>query len=173
MEFPEERYAILITDVFPKGEIGQISVRNPVSGVKYGLKLPCTVVKVDSSTGHLTLLVGVDQQHRDQVNNTRFEITASLGSEITAVQVIIYVLPVYHGDPLALPAMTAVRKGINASRSFNLNYGPTADITPELLDLSLKQLSPNDPSHASAEPKARVDQAIWLVRSIIINAFGK
>ena len=173
MKFPEERYAILITDDFPKGQIGQISVRNPVSGVKYGLKSPSTVVKVDSSTGHLTLLVDVDQQHRDQVNNSRFEITASLGSAITTVQVIIYVLPLYHGDPLALPAMTAVRKGINASTSFTLNYGPTADITPELLDLSLKQLSPNDPSHASAEPKARVDRAIWLVRSIIINAFGR
>ena len=141
--------------------------------MRYGLKSPSTIVSIHPRTGHLQLLVDVDQQHRDQVNNSRFEITASLGSAIAAVQVIVYVLPLYHGDPLALPAMTAVRNGINASQSFTLNYGPNAVISPELLDLSLKQLPPSDPTHASSEPKERVDQAIWLVRSTIIHSFGR
>ena len=141
--------------------------------MKYGLKSPSTIVSVQSTTGHLKLLVDVDQQRRDQVNNSRFEITATLGSAIATVQVIVYVLPFYYGDPLALPAMTAVRKGLNISQSFTLIYGPVAEISPQLLDISLKQLPPSDPAHANAEPKARVDQTIWLVKSTIIRAFGR
>jgi hypothetical protein len=173
LEFPEENYAILLTDNFRKGGIGKISVRNPVPGVKYSLTTASSIVEIDSSTGQLTLLVNADQQHRSEVNNSRFEIKANFGSEVRTVAVVMYVLPLYHGDPLALPAMTAVKKGLQTSQSIALNYGPAAEISPELLDRSLKQMSPDDPAFQLSVTQTRVERAIDLVKSIIIHAFGR
>jgi hypothetical protein len=92
---------------------------------------------------------------------------------VRTVGVVIYLLPLSHGDPLALPAMTAVKKGLEASQSITLNYGPAAEISPELLDQSLKQVSPDDPASQLSEAQARVQRAIDLVKSIIIHAFGR
>ena len=173
MKFRGENYAILLTNNFPKGGIGTIAVRNSVSGVKYSFTTASSIVEIDSNTGQLTLLVNADQQHRSEVNNSRFEIQAQLGSEVRTVGVVIYLLPLSHGDPLALPAMTAVKKGLEASQYITLNYGPAAEISPELLDRSLKQVSPDDPASQLSEAQARVERAIDLVKSIIIHAFGR
>jgi hypothetical protein len=89
------------------------------------------------------------------------------------VEFVLYVLPANHGDPLALPAMAAVKEGLQANQVFTLNYGPAAEISPELLDISLKRLSPGDAAHAITEGQLRVERAIDLVKSIVIHAFGK
>jgi hypothetical protein len=64
LAFPEERYAILLTNNFLSGGIGKIAVRNQVAGVTYGLATASNIVTIDSSNGHLTLLVNADSQHR-------------------------------------------------------------------------------------------------------------
>ena len=173
LQFPEERYAILLTHNFPSGGVGKIAVRNPVSGVTYSLESASNIVNIDSTSGQLTLLVNADSQHRDEVNDYKFKIQARLASKETTVEVVIYVLPSYYGDPLALPAMAAIKKGLEASQFFSLNYGPAAEISPELLDISLKHLSPNDAAFAVTEAQVKVERAISLVKSTIINAFGK
>ena len=173
LDFLEERYAILLTYGYPAGGIGQISVRNPVAGVTYSLPTASNIVEINSNTGHLTLLTNADDQHVNQVNNSRFEVKVKLGTMVRKVAVIIYVLPLNHGDPLALPAITAVRTGLQTSQSFALNYGPSVVITPELLDRSLKLLSSEDPAAALSTAETRLERAIDLVKSTIIHAFGK
>ena len=173
MEFPEERYAILLSANYPRGRIGKISVRNPVAGVRYNLKVPSNIVQIDSSSGQVTLLVNADQYHRNQVNNARFEIQAKLGAQMRTVGVVIYVLPLNHGDQLALPAMNAVKKGLETSQSITLNYGPAPEISPELLDRSLKQVSSDNPAFGISEAQTRVERAIDLVKLTIVHAYGR
>jgi hypothetical protein len=173
LAFPEERYAILLTNNFPSGGIGKIAVRNQVAGVTYSLATASNIVTIDSSNGHLTLLVNANSQHRNQVNNHKFKVQARLNVQVETVEVVLYVLPANHGDTLALPALDAVKEGLQANLVFTLNYGPVAEISPELLDISLKRLSPGDASHAITEGQLRVERAIDLVKSIVIHAFGK
>lgn len=173
MEFPEERYVILLTDKYRKGEIGKFSVRYPIPKIKYSINKLENFLSIDSSSGVLSLFIDVNENNRNMINNSRFTISAKAGNEITSVQVTIYVLPLSFGDPLALPVMNAVKKGLKETKSIALSYGNFANITPELLDMFLKQIPPSNPVSRISAAKTRVEQAINLVKSTIINAYGK
>ncbi|XP_028395858.1 uncharacterized protein LOC114519877 [Dendronephthya gigantea] len=171
LRFPEERYAILLTDKFPKGGIGKITVTLDHPDVRYSLTDCSSPVWIHPSTGELSTSVDVDETNVHLVNNSRFSVKATIASEEVVVAVVIYVLPLYHGDALLLPALQAVRTGQTTAQSITLNYGPTAEITPQLLDRSLKQIPADDPIAGNAVEATTQERTVQLVEVIIIGSF--
>ena len=166
-QFDSDEYAIILTHDYPKGGIGQITVENAPNGTVYSLSDEASqLVKIDSHTGQLELLVG-----SAQVDDLEFEIRAKIQSQTERTKVNISVLSLFYGDQFATDAINAVRRSLEKDKK--TPEGAASIFVPAGLDLLLQQVAAGDPVDGISEAEIIVERTIQLVHSIIIQEFGR
>ncbi|XP_028415842.1 peroxidasin-like protein [Dendronephthya gigantea] len=161
-EFSHDKYAIVLTNNYPRGGIGKITVDDARDGTEYSIDTQ--YFRIDPDTGHLELL-----EDGNNLDGLEFEITAEHLSKVATTEVKIFVLPSHYGDQFAFDAINKVHKELGKDKRIPL---PPAFV-PAALDILLQQIAEGDPVYEISEAEAILEKTIDLVHEIIIEKTEK
>ena len=137
---------------------------NTTGRVTYALFSSSTFLKINSSSGQLTLEEQIGLQH----NNSKFNITATLDNDVARTEIIILVLLSQHGDQFALEAVRAVRRKMQNEEA----TGTPTIFIPAILNILLQQVAEGSPRTDISKTEEIVESAIRLVKVAVIQPYG-